>query len=1619
MRTSCFAAVVAVAAFVATPALAQSAGACCLQSTSKLDALLNPPTGSDESFFTSGGVAPGVMFLLGTNVTMQDYPVPLPTSGASGCADPGVIAAMSFVDIASPLAALNGSIPADPDPDFGGLQFFDKDKYYPTLNNRLQLGVGLAANFRSTSGSTSAATACAVYGFGAACTTCLASKGWYKGASNRWIVSGRVLNVAAPKFVVARKVLKDTIDTVGNVRMGVAIFGPNTGYYDQPTLVSRMKPDCDQSQPFVEGTFRNDMKLGINQVLFTNSERSVGEALFGLGAMYSSQVVDNRWSNWFRNGSNNPVAAPAYYPGSPQYGDDGPNMWTDYTQPNGTTGLELGGQQKSVCLACQQNATIVISDGNPEADNSVPASKMLELLVAAGARHADNSPVTFTPNAGGVCGSYPTSTCPGGCANNSLSGGINYCDQFASTKCACDTAVDDRHGPDRANFNFMDDIAFFLANTDLRTDMPGNQVMKTHTIGYGDNSPMLQSIAKAGNGLFARADSPQQLQAALVAAVGNVLTRATSFSSASVSSVQSAGSDTTVVLPRFSPQKDLPWIGKLYRFNNFVEFTEDTNKNPTDVLPDGGTDNDMNDIFITDSAGDIVIEDNNGGFVKKLTGTSALPFWEAGAKLVTKGHASRSVFTQLDTNGDGAFNSADGAPVPFTVGNEATLRPYLGITGTPFCPKAVLTGTCSGGPQSGTACLTSGDCPSGSCVIGGAMNGTMLTKFGLTPASAALLLGVLPPVTQPQLDSLCTRMLIQYVRGRDLGDEDGDTNRDETRASVFGDIFHSSPIVVTAPVLKQDCTAGISTQCARTLFAQNLRTAATPIATDFSYTDACGGRSGDAYDAYQSAGRARDQIILIGANDGMVHAVHNGNAGAETCVAGRLKIPYNSADADAGNEVWALIPPDLLPRLQELVFGHAYMVDGDIMVRDVWNDDNTDGIKQPNEFHTMAIVADGRGGTAYSAFEMVFNSAGNLQDPSYRWMFPQPCSDEASKFGKTLLSLAPSPPPIGPVLLETSNLSSPSASPGVNRYTCTGTVGPSPLCSTNERWVVMLSGGWSPSLDKGRGVYMLDVWNGAVNGRKDNLLWKMEFDDNGNGEQRAATREMVSSIVAPVAMVDYGTLNEVKFDGFFDTATVGDTSGQQWVMRFFKPGRLNTSTRLIDNWSGARTFEMDRYGVSPGIDDDGTTSTNKKSVKNTWPFHYLNASSIQAENDALRIFGGTGNRYALLEPLAGSCRLDNPVACAKYDCAEARSSYAIRKNTLNLTRNETRWKASRFQSAREASSSVSDAICGNNGDTTVTAEYTQREVRTCVPQSGPTTDPGDIGKAKVVCGKDAFGNFNCRRIDATLIQTDDLAFTASTNQPKSSVLATLGKNRFFGILAYGGSDPTRSFEEDRTNSSGSFKTAKDFDGTRLTDRTSANPDNGDLVNVTGITCTTAPAPTACTFVAPSISAAGNPTDGMGWFYEYSALNHRTASASGLLLGAALWNAMVPTAASVSCAATPGVAQLRLYQASDVSGLPNIAQGLLDKTTGTFSRYVERSALAPPPTMATSVQVNKNTGKVRYSLLLLEPGASQATEANVAAGADVLQNLYELPISRALHNCRHNPGGSGNCVEAPP
>ena len=110
--------------------------------------------------------------------------------------------------------------------------------------------------------------------------------------------------------------------------------------------------------------------------------------------------------------------------------------------------------------------------------------------------------------------------------------------------------------------------------------------------------------------------------------------------------------------------------------------------------------------------------------------------------------------------------------------------------------------------------------------------------------------------------------IINYVRGADTLDEDGDGNTTENRAVITGDVLHSEPLVVR-----------------------------------YNYAD-------DTSKTY----------VYFGTNDGMLHAVKD---------VIDPDVDTDNDETNYGTEAWAFIPSDLLHRLKEMVesVGHQYYVD--------------------------------------------------------------------------------------------------------------------------------------------------------------------------------------------------------------------------------------------------------------------------------------------------------------------------------------------------------------------------------------------------------------------------------------------------------------------------------------------------------------------------------------------------------------------------------------------------------------------------------------------------------------------------------------------------------------------
>ena len=109
----------------------------------------------------------------------------------------------------------------------------------------------------------------------------------------------------------------------------------------------------------------------------------------------------------------------------------------------------------------------------------------------------------------------------------------------------------------------------------------------------------------------------------------------------------------------------------------------------------------------------------------------------------------------------------------------------------------------------------------------------------------------------------------------------------------------------------------------------------------------------DAVTSFAGRYKNRRAMIFFGANDGMIHAV----------------------DARTGDEVWAFIPYNLLPKLRALKDGQSieqfdYFVDSSPKVAEV---------KLNGEWRSLLMIGQGPGGTFYQAFDV--SEAGMGVDP--------------------------------------------------------------------------------------------------------------------------------------------------------------------------------------------------------------------------------------------------------------------------------------------------------------------------------------------------------------------------------------------------------------------------------------------------------------------------------------------------------------------------------------------------------------------------------------------------------------------------------------------------------------
>jgi hypothetical protein len=179
---------------------------------------------------------------------------------------------------------------------------------------------------------------------------------------------------------------------------------------------------------------------------------------------------------------------------------------------------------------------------------------------------------------------------------------------------------------------------------------------------------------------------------------------------------------------------------------------------------------------------------------------------------------------------------------------------------------------------------------------------------------------------------------------------------------LLGDIFHSRPALVETPPNTR-------------FFAEN---AGDNVAGDCVENESAANFN-RGYRCFLARHQRRRRVLLVGANDGMLHAFDAG-----TFASGRgldngllcdpLALAPDNSPCGTGKEVWAYMPRQVMPSVRErtLIAGHKFSVDGTPSVGDVFIDPLHNGTPTSADrlWRTVAITGLREGGSGYFALDI-------------------------------------------------------------------------------------------------------------------------------------------------------------------------------------------------------------------------------------------------------------------------------------------------------------------------------------------------------------------------------------------------------------------------------------------------------------------------------------------------------------------------------------------------------------------------------------------------------------------------------------------------------------------------
>ena len=465
--------------------------------------------------------------------------------------------------------------------------------------------------------------------------------------------------------------------------------------------------------------------------------------------------------------------------------------------------------------------------------------------------------------------------------------------------------------------------------------------------------------------------------------------------------------------------------------------------------------------------------------------------------------------------------------------------------------------------------------------------------------------------------------LINFIRGVDTYDQDGDGNKSES-IHKLADIYHSDLIIIGKPEAPATDDGSINSQKKDSYYrSQNNY-------NNFKNGATCGGPCIN-----------RKEIVYAGANNGILHAF----------------------DASNGEELWGYIPPNVIGNLEKIPSSKAnstnaiYGIDGSPVVKDIYFDDTpNDGATNPR-WRTILLSGLGSGGKGLFAIDVT-----NPNSPTHLFAINHNGSDQViqhwgtdafkNEFGYRSGSIEPK--------YDYRKLGETWSTPKIIRIKVDG----------KDKWVAVFGGGYNGAVNPnyGSAVFVIDLED------EGKLLKVIDIEDQANVMHNYVFGTVSNNTQTEFNLANYGLSSydincctlKVYGAGSIRYSITGDQSGS--TMRNLKlkfdeapPGRISIMVSKVNktdivnslpadlsvitadgtnkaNYNGALVYATDLEGKVTKINltDKGTlyettTLFNSQSTSDNGRYIYTRPEVTINNDNNLWLYFGTGNTQKLQE----------------------------------------------------------------------------------------------------------------------------------------------------------------------------------------------------------------------------------------------------------------------------------------------------------------------------------------------------------------------------------------------------